>query len=235
MEEGDGSQEQPTLSKDNPFQELIKNKEYEEIVELGKSMTNEELVRQLFPVITTIEHYNGLKEFLKRRKMVSDFYLNGNMEVVEGIIAKNPEYDNRDYIHGGDLETALLSAFGQDHYSTRVMDLFAARQERTAKEDEQSKQQGGWTSFEYFVDYFFDDLAPWEKDTMPLKRFIVNHGEEFSTKYPVVYDTFCQRLVYKLRWKLNKPKAKELMTGLVAQSLITPEAFAEGFLVTMLR
>ena len=98
------------------------------------------------------------------------------------------------------------------------------------KEDKQRKQQGEVTSFEYFVSYFFDDLAPWEKDAMPFKRFIVNHGEEFSTKYPVVYDTFCQELVYKLRLRLNEPKAKELMAGLVAQSLITPEAFAEGFL-----
>ena len=81
--------------------------------------------------------------------MVSDFYLNGNMEVVEGIIVENPEYDVWSYIDGGDLETALLSAFGQDHSSTRVMDLFAARQERTAEEDEQLKQQGKWTSFEY--------------------------------------------------------------------------------------
>ena len=83
VEEGDSSQEQLTLVKDNPFQELIKNKDYEEIEKLGNRMTNEELVRQLFPVITTVEHYNGLKEFLKRRGMVSDFYLNGNMEVVE--------------------------------------------------------------------------------------------------------------------------------------------------------
>ena len=66
--------------------------------------------------------------------MVSDFYLNGSMEVVEGIIAENPEYDTDGIISdGGDLETALLSAFGQDRYSTRVMDLFAARKERTAE------------------------------------------------------------------------------------------------------
>ena len=108
------------------------------------------------------------------------------------------------------------------------MDLFAARKERTAEEDEQRKQQGRVTSFECFVGSFFDDLAPWEKDTMPLKRFMVNHGEEFSTKYPVVYDTFCQELVSRLRCELDEPKAKELMIGLVAQSLITPEAFAEG-------
>ena len=84
---------QLTLSIDNPFQELIKNKEYAKIKERGSGMSDEDLSKQLFPVITTIEHYNGLKEFLESRGMVSDFYLNGNMEVVERIIAENPEYD----------------------------------------------------------------------------------------------------------------------------------------------
>ena len=69
-----------------------------------------------------------------------------------------------------------------------------------------------------------------EKRHYPFKRFIVLYGEEFSTKYPVVYDIFCQELVFKLRSELDEPKGKELMAGLVAQSLVTPEAFTEGFL-----
>ena len=93
IEEDGSSQEQLTLLKDNQFEVWIKNKEYGKIMERGKNMTNEDLVRQLFPVITDVKHYNGLKEFLKRRKMVTDFYLNGNMEVVKRIIAENPEYD----------------------------------------------------------------------------------------------------------------------------------------------
>ena len=47
---------------------------------------------------------------------------------------------------------------------------------------------------------FFVNLAPW-KDSRPLKRFLTLRGEEFSGKHPMIYETFCQELVERLRWE----------------------------------
>ena len=78
--------------------------------------------------------------------------------------------------------------------------------------------------------WFFDNLAPW-KDSKSLKRFMTLKGEEFSSKYPAVYETVCQGLVYRLKWKLDDPNGKKLMVDLVAQpALLTPVAFVKGFL-----
>ena len=91
------------------------------------------------------------------------------------------------------------------------------------------KREGMMTSFEWFMNWFIDNLAPW-KDSKSLKRFLTLRGEEFSSKHPDVYETFCQELVYRLRDNLDDPNGKKLMVDLVAQpSLMTPVAFAKGF------
>ena len=83
---------------------------------------------------------------------------------------------------------------------------------------------------------FFYNLAPW-KDSKSLKRFMTLKGEEFNSKYPTVYEIFCQRLVCHLKYELDDPNGKKLMVDLVAQpALLTPIAFVKGFLhVTLQR
>ena len=55
VEEGDGSQEQLTLVKDNPFQELIKNKDYEEIEKRGNGYDKRRASE------TTLSSYNNCR------------------------------------------------------------------------------------------------------------------------------------------------------------------------------
>ena len=81
-----------------------------------------------------------------------------------------------------------------------------------------------------FVNGFFARYPP-EKNSMPLKRFLTLHGEEFSKKHPAIFKTICGELVWKLRCKLDNPASRKLLIGLVGQpSLLTPVAFARGFL-----
>ena len=93
------------------------------------------------------------------------------------------------------------------------------------------KERPGWKNkFDWFVDGFFGRYPP-EKDSMPLKRFLTLHGEEFSKKHPAIFETICQILVWKLKWKLDNPASQKLLIDLVGQpSLLTPVAFAGGFL-----
>ena len=77
---------------------------------------------------------------------------------------------------------------------------------------------------------FFERYPP-EKDSMPLKRFLTLHGEEFSKKHPIVFEIICEILVWRLRCWLDNPASQKLLIDLVGQpSLLTPVAFAEGFL-----
>ena len=47
--------------------------------------------------------------------------------------------------------------------------------------------------FDRFVEGFFVRYPP-EKDSMPLKRFLTLHGEEFSKKHPAIFETICERI-----------------------------------------
>ena len=77
----------------------------------------------------------------------------------------------------------------------------------------------------FFVRY------PPEKDSMPLKRFFTLHGEEFSKKHPIIFETICQELVWELRCQLDNLASQKLLIDLVGQpSLLTPVACARGFL-----
>ena len=92
------------------------------------------------------------------------------------------------------------------------------------------KDPAGRTMFDWFVNGFFVRYPP-EKNSMPLKRFLTLHGEEFSKKHPDIFETICQELVWKLRDQLDNPASQKLLIDLVGQpSLLTPVAFAEGFL-----
>ena len=57
-------------------------------------MEKEEFLRQVCPVVKTLEHYNGLAGYLKSRKMGPDFFVHGDMEVVKEVIA-GIDYDTQ--------------------------------------------------------------------------------------------------------------------------------------------
>ena len=61
------------------FEELINKKQYKEIAELGKDMSDEELLKCLCQVVTTLDQFKGLYEYLKQRNMVPGFLAHGEM------------------------------------------------------------------------------------------------------------------------------------------------------------
>ena len=70
------------------FEELINKKQYEEIAELGKEMNDEELLKCLCQVVTSLDHFKGLYEYLKQRKMVPGFLAHGEMVLVRKVIVE---------------------------------------------------------------------------------------------------------------------------------------------------
>ena len=61
----------PRARKDdlNPYQELMASENYEGIAKLGK-MTEKEFVMNLCPLMTTVEHYNGLYTFMEKNELI---------------------------------------------------------------------------------------------------------------------------------------------------------------------
>ena len=116
-------------------------------------------------------------------------------------------------------------------YDAIALSLNEDRHERVAGLFEAAQERPKWkNNVRLFVDGFFERYPP-EKDSMPLKRFLTLHGEEFSKKHPVIFETICQRLVRKLRLQLDNLASQKLLIDLVGQpSLLTPVAFARGFL-----
>ena len=70
------------------FEELISKNQYKEIAELGKEMSDEELLKCLCQVVTSPDHFKGLYEYLKQRNMVPGFLAHGEMVLVRKVIVE---------------------------------------------------------------------------------------------------------------------------------------------------
>ena len=68
------------------FEELINQKRYKEIAELGKEMTDEELLQCLCQVVTSLDHFKGLSQYLEQRNLVPRFLSHGKMAVIREVI-----------------------------------------------------------------------------------------------------------------------------------------------------
>ena len=68
------------------FKTLIDKGKYIELASLGEGMKNDEFLKHLCPIMTTLNHYEGLVECLKNRGMLADFIANGSMMLVKRIL-----------------------------------------------------------------------------------------------------------------------------------------------------
>ena len=67
---------------------MISKGQYKEIAELGKDMNGEELLKCLCQVVTSLDHFKGLYEYLKQRDMVPGFLAHGDMVLVKEVIVE---------------------------------------------------------------------------------------------------------------------------------------------------
>ena len=110
--------------------------------------------------------------------------------------------------------------------------LWLEKREQLKEIKYSNKQERGQVLSALFTGFLYD-LAPWENDDMPFRRFLAVSGDILKDKHPDICETFCRGLMdaMSVSDSLNKPKAKELMTDLVAQPhLLSPEAFSKGIL-----
>ena len=126
------------------FEELINKKQYEEIAELGKGMSDKELLKCLCQVVTSLDHFKGLYEYLKQRKMVPGFLAHGEMVVVKKVIVETDLLETEDYGECDSIYDAIALSLKEDRHE-RVAGLFEAAHERPDWKDK----------FELVCEWFF--------------------------------------------------------------------------------
>ena len=176
------------------FEELINKAQYKEIAELGEKMSDKELLKCLCQVVTTLDHFKGLYEYLTRRNMVSGFLANGEMVLVRKIITELGLLDTNDFGCSNNIYDAMALSLNEDHHE-RVAGLLEAAQERP-----------NWKHmFDWFVWGFFDRY-PFEQNRILLKRFSCSSVRgEFGKKHPAIFKTTCRKFVEKLKCQLDDP------------------------------
>ena len=110
------------------FKELINRKQYEEIIKLGNEMNNEELLKYLCQVVTTLDHFKGLYGYLKQRNMVPGFLAHGNMVVVRKVIVETDLLKAKNFRYCNDIYDAITLSLKDDRHE-RVAGLFEAARE----------------------------------------------------------------------------------------------------------
>ena len=189
------------------------------MAELGEKMSDEELLKCLCQVVTRLDQFKGLYEYLKRRNLVSNFLAHGEMVLVRKVIVETDLLEIDDFGGCDSIYDAIALSLDEDRHG-RVAGFFEAAQERP-----------DWrNNFRRFV-WNFHVRYPPERDSMPLKRFLSLYGDELGKKHPAIFKTICEELVWKVRYKLDNLASQKLLIDLVGQpSLLTPVAFANGFL-----
>ena len=79
------------------FEELINKGQYKEIAKLGKEMNDEELLKCLCQVVTSLDQFKGLYEYLEQREMVPGFLAHGEMVLVRKVIAETDLLETDDF------------------------------------------------------------------------------------------------------------------------------------------
>ena len=201
------------------FEELINKKQYKEIAELGKGMSDEELLKCLCQVVTTLDQFKGLYGYLKQRNMVPGFLAHGDMVLVREVIVETGLLETEHFGECDSIYDAIALSFKEDRHE-RVAGLFEAAQERPAWKDK----------FDWFVTGFFDKI-PSREEQHATQAISYSSRRRVQQKASRHFRNYLRNLVWRLKWQLDNPASQKLLIDLVGQpSLLTPVAFARGFL-----
>ena len=76
---------------------LINSGKYEEVIKLADEHDRDEFLKYLCQVVTTLDQFKGLYEYLKQREMVPDFLAHGEMVLVRKVIVETDLLETDDF------------------------------------------------------------------------------------------------------------------------------------------
>ena len=107
------------------FQELLEAEEYGAIIKIGESMKDDEFLKYICPVVTTLDQFKGLYEYMKQRKMVPKFLANGEMALVRKVIIETRLLETDWLGRCNNIYGAIAFSLNGDRHE-RVAGLFEA-------------------------------------------------------------------------------------------------------------
>lgn len=211
------------------FKVLLEKRKYGEIIQLGKSMNEDDFLEHYCPVATAFEHYETLKDHFEGRKMIPGFLVYGNMALVVKAIDNSHKRLRIGWrINGSHMHDAMLLAFKKDRHDRAFVFLNSLHRNREEGNGELCNLEYPTRGLERFIGTFFEELAP-EKDSKSIRRFLTFYGEECRVKIPKTFELFCTRLVFQLKDNVRKANSEKLLVDLAGQpSLLPPTALARG-------
>jgi len=183
----------------NPYEALIAKGDYEGVAERGKGMTKEEFIRDLCPLITTLDHYHGLRGFMKEHYLTPSFLARGSMVLVRKITVNGSvNLKHRVGVISADTLTGLFN----DKKYERLIDLLTTDERNRAE----LRSKGGYLSTDYNTSIHEFHKKVNAVNNIQFKRFLLRYGEDLNEKYPITFKTVCKELANLLRRKIEKFK-----------------------------
>lgn len=211
------------------FRTLMDEKQYLELFKLGYSMSRDELLEYLSPLMTTFERCKKFFWYLKPRDLLSNSLERMDMPLVRKVILELLDDDGQYFITEWDIRRAITLSLDENRYD-RVLELFGVMQARHASEDEGDGQPLKVPRVQRFIHglFVYPDAT---KNSKSFRHFLVLRGDELQEMYPSTFEILCQELVSRLRIRLGYQDSRALLIDLVGQpSLLTASTFAKGFL-----
>ena len=131
------------------LKEFISKEQYDEVIKLADGMDKDEFMKHLCQVVTTLDQFKGLYEYLKQREMVPGFLAHGEMEVVRKVIVETDLLETDKFGQCDSIYDAIALSLKEDNHD-RDAGLFEAAQERPDWKDK----------FDWFVEVFLTDILP---------------------------------------------------------------------------
>ena len=195
----------------------------ETIQNIGERMSSSRFWVILLPLITTIQQYIRMHDFLKINYVLDNFLADGSEVVVTAVIHGSKMGDAL-YIDSNTISYALRQAFNDGNFD-RVICLMVALKERSKLE-----VGGKFSELSECVSWMLF-WAPKDDFGALVKRFLVLHGGELNEKHPVIHQVFCEQLGQYVRKRFNDSEAREFLTDLERQLVpLSVRDFAGGLL-----
>jgi len=182
----------------NPYEALIAKKDYKGIAERGKHMTKDVFIRDLCPLMTTLDHYHGLggiNGFMESHDLIPSFLAHGNIKLVRKVMAGDgvkPDY----FIGNMNSFFAFILSFKNQNYG-RFIDLLTVEEQNHVESRRKGELLNINCGKEICAFYKYVDAV----NNMQFKHFLLRHGEDLNGKYPVTFKTVCEELANRLRGK----------------------------------
>ena len=190
-------------------------------------MNNEEFLKHLYPIMTTLESYIAFADCLRRRDMFFTFLVHGDMALVREVILTFHEESEQYVIDWMSKMRAIDLCLNESRYD-RVINLLEAI--RQCCEQVESRLGSVDPTFDGFVYSYVWDID-FHRDWMPLKRFFTICGQELAKNHQSIHEKFCFEFVQLLRFEFYKPLFQKLLVDITGQSfLLTSKIFVAAFL-----